>query len=96
MPKIILFSIGVLFHFMASSQSSSVVIDTLWWDRMGYGGDEVLERMVVAEDNTLWCIGTTSSSEGYGQDVYCSIWTRRISVWEVLVLAAMELTWVWI
>ncbi len=70
MPKCVLISIGVLLHFMGSSQSSSVVIDTLWWDRMGYGGDEVLERMVVAEDNSLWCIGTTSSTVGYGQDIY--------------------------
>jgi hypothetical protein len=52
------------------AQSSSVVIDTLWWDRMGYGGNEVLERMVVAEDNSLWAVGTTSSTELYGQDIY--------------------------
>ena len=70
MPK--LFSIFIFFLCFAQghAQSSSVVIDTLWWDRMGYGGDEVLERMVVAEDNTLWAIGTSSSSELYGQDIY--------------------------
>ena len=65
----------VLFLFsvcglVGQAQSSSVVIDTLWWDRMGYGGNEVLERMVVAEDNALWAVGTTSSSESYGQDIY--------------------------
>ena len=65
----------VLFLFsvcglVGQAQSTSIVIDTLWWDRMGYGGNEVLERMVVAEDNALWAVGTTSSSESYGQDIY--------------------------
>lgn len=70
MPKLFSIFIFFLYFVQANSQSSSVVIDTLWWDRMGYGGDEVLERMVVAEDNTLWAIGSSSSTELYGQDIY--------------------------
>lgn len=70
MPKII-FSILLFWSAtFLNAQTSSVVIDTLWWDRMGWGGDEVLERMIVANDSTLWAIGSTSSSMSYGQDIY--------------------------